>query len=162
MVGCVAVAVFVVGAESRCSLGWGNPSCMPARSNCCCDAAPLTDRAAAHDLSLVNATRARGVCAPDACTHLLRRSHPQNTRSVVYRTDGGWTGTNSNGPTELATDCSVDPWAHSCHPASMMVSFPLLPSPPCALSELWAWNPDALTRVAGAPQPSDISAAKNG
>lgn len=26
-------------------------------------------------------------------------------------------------PTELATDCSVDPWAHSCHPASMMVFF---------------------------------------
>ena len=24
------------------------------------------------------------------------------------------------GPSELATDCSVDPWAHSCHPASMM------------------------------------------
>ena len=25
-----------------------------------------------------------------------------------------------SGPSVLATDCSVDPWAHSCHPASMM------------------------------------------
>jgi hypothetical protein len=25
-----------------------------------------------------------------------------------------------NGPTELAVDCSADPWSHECHPASMM------------------------------------------
>jgi len=26
----------------------------------------------------------------------------------------------SAGPTELAVDCSADPWSHSCHPESMM------------------------------------------
>ena len=83
MVGCVAVAVFVVAAET----GWvlDGPRGVPARSCFCPSRLPAR----------------RGCRHGDALT---------------------WMGVDSNGRTELATDCSVDPWAPSCHPASMMVS----------------------------------------